>query len=74
MSAAGPSLRDIHLTPQKKKILDLISRNGQITEAEIMGALNVKKTRAYTLAKQMCDDGLIVAVGKGVDKRYVAKE
>ena len=61
------------LTPQKKQILDFISGNGQITEAEIMELLGVKRTRAYTLAKQMCDEKLIVSVGRGANKKYLSQ-
>lgn len=73
MNATDSSQNKINLTGQKEQILDFISSNGQITEADIMDMLSVKKTRAYTLAKQMCDDGLMVAVGRGVDKRYVSQ-
>ena len=38
-----------------------------------MKLLGVKRTRAYTVAKQMCDDNLIAAVGRGVDKKYIAQ-
>lgn len=71
---ATPSHGKINLTGQKEQILDFVSSNGQITEAEIMDLLNIKKTRAYIIAKQMCDDGLIIAVGRGVDKRYFKNE
>lgn len=73
MSVAGSALKDTYLSPQKEQILDLISRNGQITEAEIMDLLGVKRTRAYTLAKQMCDEKLIVPVGRGVNKKYLSQ-
>ncbi len=70
----APSHGKIDLTGQKEQILDFVSSNGQITEAEIMDLLNIKKTRAYIIAKQMCDDGLIIAVGRGADKRYFKTE
>ena len=73
MSVAEPLAVKTCLTPQKEHILDFISKNGQITEAEIMKLLGVKRTRAYTVAKQMCDDNLIAAVGRGVDKKYIAQ-
>lgn len=73
MSVAEPLAVKTYLTPQKEHILDFISKNGQITEAEIMKLLGVKRTRAYTVAKQMCDDNLIAAVGRGVDKKYIAQ-
>lgn len=71
MNVSRSLSRSIHLTPQKEQILDFISSNGQITEDEIMDLLDVKKTRAYTIAKQMCDENLIIVVGRGVNKKYV---
>ena len=73
MSVAEPLAVETYLTPQKEQILDYISKNGQITEAEIMELLGVKRTRAYTVAKQMCDENLIVSVGRGVNKKYIAQ-
>ncbi len=71
MSIAEPLQGNAYLTPQKEQILDFISRNGQITETEIMELLDVKRTRAYTLAKQMCDEKLMISVGRGADKKYL---
>lgn len=59
------------VTAQMQKILDYIEENGQITEIEIRELLGLKKTRAFTLAKQMRDDGLIKVVGRGEGKSYV---
>ena len=61
------------ITAQMQKILDYITEHGQITDPEIEQLLNLKRTRAYTLAKQMRDLDLIEAVGRGKDKRYVRK-
>ena len=74
MSVAEPLAVKTYLTPQKEEILDFISKNGQITEAEIMELLSVKRTRAYTVAKQMCDESPIVAVGRGANKKYIAMD
>lgn len=71
MNASGTIPKNTYLSPQKKEIFDFISDHGQITDAEIMELLNVKRTRAYTLARQMCNDGLIVSIGRGSDKRYL---
>ena len=60
--------------PQKKKIIDYILENGFISEVQIRNLLDVKKTRAYTIAKQMIDDGTIVAVGRGEDKKYLLRQ
>ena len=59
------------ITSQMQKILDYIDENGKITELEIQDMLGLKKTRAFTLAKQMRDYGLIKVVGRGSQKVYV---
>jgi len=59
------------VTPQMKKVLDYIKANGQITENEISDLLGLKKTRTFTVAKQMRDLGLIKVVGRGENKRYI---
>ena len=64
-NAPAPSI-----TTQKKDILDYIGENGSITDLEIQNMLGLKKTRAFTLAKQMRDEGLIRAVGRGSEKKY----
>lgn len=74
MNAVDSLKRKTYLTPQKEKILDFISRKGQITESEIMELLGVKRTRAYIVAQQMCDESLIVAVGRSSNKKYIAME
>ena len=59
------------VTAQMQKILDYIEENGQITELEIQELLGLKKTRAFILAKQMRDKGLIRAEGRGESKKYI---
>lgn len=74
MNVVEPLAAKVNLTPQKEQILDFISKKGQITEVEIMNLLGVKRTRAYTVAKQMCDENLIIVVGRGKNKKYLSKE
>ena len=62
------------VTPQMTKILHYIAEHGQITDEEISRLLGLKKTRTFTVAKQMRDLGLILAVGRGKEKRYVATQ
>ena len=38
---------------------------------DVMELLNVKKTRAYVITKQLCDRGYIVAEGRGAEKKYL---
>ncbi|MBQ8372144.1 MAG: putative DNA binding domain-containing protein [Clostridia bacterium] len=59
------------ITAQMQKILDHIDENGKITDLEIQDLLGLKKTRAFTLAKQMRDYGLIKVVGRGNEKKYI---
>ena len=59
------------LTPQKQKVLDFIEEHGGISDREIEALLGLKKTRAFTVAKQMRDEGLIQAVGRGDNKKYI---
>lgn len=59
---------------QMAKVMEHIRKDGQITDEGIQKLLGLKKTRAFTLAKQMCDNGLITAIGRGKGKCYVAKE
>ena len=48
-----------------------LDESGKITDLEIQDLLGLKKTRAFTLAKQMRDYGLIKVVGRGSEKVYV---
>lgn len=59
------------VTAQMQKILDYIQENGQITDQEIQDLLGLKKTRAFILAKQMRDDGVIRVIGRGEEKKYI---
>ena len=54
-----------------QKILDYIDENGKITDGEIQELLGLRKTRAFTLAKQMRDEGLIKVIGRGNEKKYI---
>lgn len=70
MNQAAANAPAPNITTQKKDILDYIGENGSITDLEIQNMLGLKKTRAFTLAKQMRDEGLIRAVGRGSEKKY----
>ena len=61
------------VTPQMQKVLDFIMANGQVTEKEISALLGLKKTRTFTVAKQLRDLGLIKVVGRGENKFYTMK-
>lgn len=58
------------ITPQMKIVLDYIAEYGEITDEELQELLNVKKTRAYLIARQMNENGLIKIEGRGIGKKY----
>lgn len=58
------------ISVQKETILDYIRKNGYITDNEISEILNIKRTRAYTIAKEMCTENLITVTGRGSKKKY----
>ena len=64
-------LEILAISPQKQTVLDFVGKNGFITEPQIMELVNVKKTRAYNIAKEMCDEGLLKPIGRGRAKKYV---
>lgn len=74
MNTVDPLKHTTYLMLQKEKILDFISKKGQITESGIMELLGVKRRRAYTVAKQMSDESLIVAIGRGANKKHIAMD
>ncbi len=63
----------IPVTPQMQLILDHITSNGYITDDEIGNLLNLKRTRIFTLTKQMRELGLIDVEGRGKNKKYLLK-
>lgn len=65
------SLASTGINDQHRAVLEYINENEKITEAEIQKLLGVKRTRAYTVSKELCDMNLIQAVGRGKDKFFV---
>lgn len=61
------------ITPQMKVVLGYLSEYGEISEEELQELLNVKRTRAYLIARQMLEQGLIQCSGRGISKRYYLK-
>lgn len=64
---------NINITPQIKMVLDYLSEYGEIGEEELQELLNVKRTRAYLVARQMCEADLVITTGRGVHKKYRLK-
>lgn len=59
-----------NLTTQMQKVLDYLSEHGEISDQKLQELLNIKRTRAYTLTRQMTEKGLIQISGRGKDKKY----
>ena len=59
------------VTAQMQRILDFIEKEGRVSDMQIQDMLGLKKTRAFTLAKQMREMGLIRMIGRGDGKMYV---
>lgn len=70
---ASSSKKPSPVTAQMQRVLDYISKHGQITDEEVQSLLGVKKTRAFDLVKKMRETGLVEAVGRGVEKKYLLK-
>ena len=58
------------VTPQMKVVLDYLAEYGEMNDEELQELLNIKKTRAYLLTRQMSEAGLIEIEGRGVNKKY----
>ena len=63
----------VTVKPQMKTVLDYLTEYGEMTDEDLQELLNVKKTRAYLLARQMRENGLIEIVGRGAEKKYKLK-
>ena len=57
------------VTPQMKTVLEYLSAHGEISDQELQELLGIKRTRAYTLAKEMETAGLIEISGRGAKRR-----
>lgn len=55
---------------QWQTVIDYLNKYGEITVIELRELLNVKRTRAYTLVKEMENAGLICASGRGEKTKY----
>ena len=58
------------ITPQMKTVIDYLTEYGEMTDEDLQKLLNIKKTRAYLLSRQMCENGLIDIIGRGAAKKY----
>ena len=58
------------ITPQMRMVLDYLKEYQEISDSDLQELLNIRKTRAYLLTRQMRENGLIEIIGKGAEKKY----
>lgn len=58
---------------QMQMAVDYLTEYGEMTDEELQELLSIKKARAYLIARQMRDEGLIEIVGSGAAKKYKLK-
>ena len=63
----------VAITNQMKTVLDYLTEYGEMTDEDLQELLNIKKTRAYLLARQMHENELIDIIGRGANKKYKLK-
>ncbi len=79
MNVAGTTIESaletapVAVTPQMKTVMDYLTEYGEMTDEDLQELLNIKKTRAYLLARQMNENGLIDIIGRGANKKYKLK-
>lgn len=62
------------VTPQMEILLAYLTKYGEISDREVQNLLDIKRTRAYTLTRQMKEIGLIKSSGRGSGKKYIASD
>ncbi len=67
------SAAPVRITEQMRKVVDYLRHHGEMTGEELQELLHVKQTRAYVLAKEMRDKGIIEVIGRGPDRKYRLK-
>jgi len=51
--------------------LDRLQERAEISFDDVQNLLGIKRTRSFTLTKQMSDAGLIKIKGRGVNKKII---
>lgn len=61
------------LSLQKKTVLSYLEEHKSMSEKELQELLQIRKTRAYLLSREMREEGLIVIEGRGEKKSFRLK-
>lgn len=59
------------VTPQMQTLLDYLKQNGRVSDEGVQALLNIKRTRAFNLTKQMSELRLITITGRGKHRKIV---
>ena len=65
------SMVETNMNEQEGVIIHYLEEFGELTDEKIQELLDVKKTRAFVVTKQMVDKGLVKVVGRGQNRRIV---
>ena len=60
------------MTPQMQDLLEFIVKQEEVNDEQIQAFLDVQRTRAFTLTKQLSDAGLVTIIGRGKNRRVKA--
>jgi len=63
-----------YVTPQMQLLLDYLEEHGDISDEKVQKLLNVKRTRAFNLTKQMSELGLVAIIGRGKNRKIILNE
>lgn len=63
----------VTLSAQKQTVIDFIRNHGSINSKETENLLGIKRTRAYTILKELINEGYLTVTGKGEYKKYISK-
>jgi ATP-dependent DNA helicase RecG len=59
------------VTPQMQILLDYLKEHESISDEEVQSLLDVKRTRAFNLIKQMSEFGWVSIIGRGKNRKIV---
>lgn len=67
---AGTEEKSPVLTPQMQQVLAYLKEHREISDQELQELLGIKKTRSYTISREMRQMGLIEILGRGSERKY----
>jgi len=62
------------VTPQMQRLLDYLKEHESVSDEEVQSLLDVRRTRAFNVTKQMSELGLVAIFGRGKNRKIVLNE